>query len=138
MVGLYLGRRHPEYIQSRVARAILDAHTNDADWITSTRLHHAVGVAIHTTLLDDMLASMNPHQPIDEALSTWAVQHGHTIAYTHPSLLDHLDVEPVIQDRRPRQRLGRAGNLADNLTARRVGSKRVASPSEGDRWLEDR
>ncbi|WP_204806754.1 hypothetical protein [Mycobacterium riyadhense] len=104
VVGLYLGRRHPEYIQSRVARAVLDAHTNDAHWITSTRLHHAVGVAIRTDLLADMLASVDTHQPIDEALSTWAVRRGHTIAYTHPSLVDHLDVEPVSQDRRPRQR----------------------------------
>ncbi|MGV0795950.1 hypothetical protein ABQF26_03215 [Mycolicibacterium elephantis] len=104
VVGLYLGRRHPEYIQSRVARAVLDAHTSDAHWIRSTRLHHAVGVAIRTDLLADMLASIDPHQPIDEALSTWAAQRGHTIAYTHPSLVDHLDVEPIIQDRRPRQR----------------------------------
>lgn len=30
VAGLYLGRRHPEYIQSGVARAVLDAHTSDA------------------------------------------------------------------------------------------------------------
>jgi hypothetical protein len=50
-------------------------------------------------------------RPIDEAIGRWAMKHQRSVAYTWPSLVDHADVVPVIQQRADRQRRDR-GRLA--------------------------
>jgi hypothetical protein len=102
IVSLYLGRQRPAWWQQRIGAAIKQAEQEDARWIVSTDLLHAVGVAIRGDLIADMPALHN--LPVDEALNCWAHQTGHRIAYTVPSLIDHLDGPTVInhQDGDPR------------------------------------
>lgn len=99
VTSFYLGTGAPEYIQPRFAGAIAQAG-DTASWITATRLHHAVAVAIRTHLVTDMLGGIDPTRPIDQAIGAWCAHRGHRVAYTAPSLVDHLDVEPTITGRR--------------------------------------
>lgn len=89
IVSLYLGRRYPTSWQNRIATAIMSA--DDACWIISTHLLHAVGYAIRTDLLPSLLAHPLTRPTPDELITHWARAHGHTIAYTWPSLVDHAD-----------------------------------------------
>lgn len=117
IVSLYLGRVRPVKCQTDIAAAV--ARDYDAHWFVSNRLMHAVGVAIRTPLVDDMLSwtSRPPviGRPIDEAVSRWATARRLQIAYTWPSLVEHADTPTVIarhQDGAPRppgRRAWRAG-----------------------------
>jgi hypothetical protein len=94
IVSLYLGRARPPQYQIPVAAAISDTVDRDHAWIITTKLLHAVGVAIRTELLPSLIAHLSRAQPtgldIDEAITQWAGLR-HMIAYTAPSLLDHRD-----------------------------------------------
>lgn len=95
IVSLYLGTGHPVHWQPRIAQAIESA--GNANWLTHHKLLHAVGVATRTDLLP---LSLNTNGvPIDSAISNWAVQQGHQVAYTLPSLVDHTDITSVITKR---------------------------------------
>ncbi|MEX3742412.1 hypothetical protein [Mycolicibacterium porcinum] len=104
VVSLYLGRAWPRYIQPRIPNAIARATTTDAHWITARRLHHAVGVAIHHDHIHDMLNRVDPGQPIDETIGTWAAHRGLPVAYSWPSLVDHADLTSLISRDRTGQR----------------------------------
>lgn len=117
IVSLYLGRRRPPQWQNRILAAIAQAANTDSPWIISTHLLHAVGYAIRTDLLPSLLAHHSRH-PIDEHIGDWARRHGHTIAYTVPSLIDHADLPTIIrhrdgQPRRPGRRAWTVGPRTD-------------------------
>jgi|GEM_PF-744059 len=96
VVSLYAGRQRPPQFQWALEQAIGQAENEDASWITSSVLMHAVAVAICTTQVTDMLATLAwMHEPIDESLSRWATR----VAYTYPSLCDHLDGKTLINHR---------------------------------------
>lgn len=96
IVSLYLGRQRPPHWQPAIHAATDRADQQDACYITATHLLHAVGVAIHTNLIPDMLTHTATYQgPWDYAIGAWAQQAGHTIAYTWPSLVDHADGETI-------------------------------------------
>ncbi|AKK30632.1 hypothetical protein AB431_17640 [Mycobacterium sp. EPa45] len=115
VVGLYLGTGSPAHLQSRFASAIVRA-TDDVSWFLADRLHHAVGVAIRGHLVADMLGCIDARRPIDEAISAWCVRRDHKVGYTWPSLVDHLDGEPVIAGRRRAPRRRRAWRVGVRRT----------------------
>lgn len=104
IVSLYLGKKRPPHWQLRIERALKEAKTVDASWIVSTRLLHAVGYAIRTELLPSLLGHVTA-RPVDEHISDWAMQYGHTVAYTIGSLVDHADIPTIVEhpDGQPRR-----------------------------------
>lgn len=96
IVSLYLGQQRPPHWQGRIRKALQAAKTEDASWIISTHLLHAVGYCIKTELLPSLL-SHNSTLPADQHIGDWAQRYGHTIAYTVGSLVDHAD-QPTIVD----------------------------------------
>lgn len=107
VISFYLGTGYPLRWQGAIRRALQRADHQDAAWITSTRLLHAVGYAIRGDIIDDLLDHMPP-LPIDEAITAWCKTRGHQVAYTVPSLVDHADHDTVITRRAPRRRPRRA------------------------------
>lgn len=98
LVSLYLGRQRPPQYQASIAAAVEEADAQDASWIISSRLFHAVGYAIKTSLLPSLL-DFASHLPIDEHISAWAQLHGHVASYAWPSLVDHADMPTIVAHR---------------------------------------
>jgi GR25 family glycosyltransferase involved in LPS biosynthesis len=99
IVSLYMGRLKPEKWQAPMQAAITEADTTGAHWITTNAAIHAVGIAIHTTLIPDLLKYWRDWLPADQAISSWTRRTNRHIAYTHPSLINHLDIPTVIKRR---------------------------------------
>jgi GR25 family glycosyltransferase involved in LPS biosynthesis len=97
IISLYLGRQYPSHWQPAIARTTTEANQTDAHWITTDAAIHAVGLAIHTTLVPHMLQHQRTHLPIDQAITKWAQQHNHPIAYTWPSLINHADLPTLVR-----------------------------------------
>lgn len=95
IVSLYLGRLRPPQHQADIQAAVEAAVVEDADWIISSRLYHAVGYAIKTELLPSLLGHLS-NWPVDQHISEWAMQRGHLVSYCWPSLVDHADGETVV------------------------------------------
>lgn len=95
VISLYLGRQRPPHWQQRIAKAVAEAETCQASWIMSTHLLHAVGYAIHTTLLPSLLRH-DTDLPADQHIGNWCRRYGHLISYTIPSLIDHHDGPTVV------------------------------------------
>lgn len=91
IVSLYLGTGYPPHWQNRIQSVL--AHTS-AHWLLCSSLLHAVGVAIRTDLLPEL--AIPEGLPIDNAISNWAKAHGHLVAYSVPSLVDHADTTPLV------------------------------------------
>jgi hypothetical protein len=79
--------------------AIDRAEASNAHWLVSRQLLHAVGVAIRGDLIEDMLTHLDGETPIDEAINTWVNRKFYRVAYSYPSLVDHADVDTLIQHR---------------------------------------
>lgn len=111
IVSFYMGRKRPGHWQHRYRKAIGHAQVADACWIQSTHLLHAVGYAIRTELLPYLL-DHTTSLPVDQHIGHWARYHGHTIAYTYPSLVDHADSETLVDhpDGQPRTK-GRKAHI---------------------------
>lgn len=97
IVSGYLGQLRPPRVQPQISEVIARAYSTGSHWITANDLFHAVGVAVRTELLDDMLTRLRADMPIDQAIGNWARKRGHEIAYCWPSLVDHADTETLIQ-----------------------------------------
>lgn len=95
IVSLYLGKQRPPHWQRRISTAIAKAQHDDAPWIISTYLLHAVGYAIKTELLDSLLDHTST-QPSDQHITGWAKRYGYTISYTAPSLVNHADLPTIV------------------------------------------
>jgi len=95
IVSLYLGKQRPPRHQGAIQNALARADSAGAQWITSNQLLHAVGVAVRTILVPDMLANL-PVLPIDQAISKWARAHRYQIGYCIPSLVQHRDGPSLI------------------------------------------
>lgn len=98
VVSLYLGRQRPPQYQAGIEAATVAADGADASWIVGSRLFHAVGYAIRTSLLESLLR-FTSRLPIDEHISAWAQLNGHVVSYTWPSLVDHADTPTIVQHR---------------------------------------
>ena len=117
VVSLYLGRLRPPHWQNAIQYATERANQHNAHFIRATHLLHAVAVAIRTDLIPDMLANTRTsRRPWDFAIAAWALQSGHQIAYTWPSLCDHTDGPPAITrhpDKAPRPPGRKAWQVGD-------------------------
>jgi hypothetical protein len=109
VVSFYLGRHHIPTLdwEQRKQRAIAQADSNEAHWLTTNHLLHAVAVAIPTQQIPSMWHHINKMPdvfPIDEAITHWAYNTGRTVAYTWPSLIDHADQPTTFRhpDKMPR------------------------------------
>lgn len=101
VVSFYLGKMRPQAWQEFFKQAVHQANTADACWITSDTALHAVCLAIRNReLVQTMLiCTENFHRPIDERITLWCRQFGHKSAYSQPSLVDHADVDTVVEGR---------------------------------------
>lgn len=100
VVSLYLGTGRPPQWQPWALHAVKLATKTDACHIRARRLLHAVGVAIRTDLVEDMLAHTAGTTPIDEAITDWAAGPAAAeISYCFPSLVDHADGPTVTRHR---------------------------------------
>lgn len=96
IVSLYLGRQRPPQFQHLIPPATATATERGAHWLVSRHLLHAVGVAIRTDLIGDMLTHLNSGDPIETGITDWLNHHYQRVAYTWPSLVDHADAETLI------------------------------------------
>lgn len=100
VVSLYLGRCRPRQWQTEIAAATLEATERKADWIVAQRLYHAVGVAVHHTLVASLVSYLDAYLtrelPIDEAISDWLSDKDIRVAYTWPSMVEHSDTPTLV------------------------------------------
>jgi GR25 family glycosyltransferase involved in LPS biosynthesis len=99
VVSLYLGRLRPTSLQHMIQPAIVRADQQNAHWLVSRQLLHAVGLAIRADIVPDMLASLDEEAPIDDAIHGWVNQRHHRVGYTWPSLVEHADGETLLRHR---------------------------------------
>ena len=97
IVSLYLGRGRPDQWQLPISSVI----GHEACFIRSDTLLSTVGYAVQTPLLRDMChnvlrISYLREMELPEAITRWAKDRGYKVSYSRPSLVDHLDVEPII------------------------------------------
>lgn len=106
IVSLYLGRSRPPMWQPWIRQCTINADRLDACYIPGPRLLHCVGVAIRTHLVTDMAdtAERLDHLPIDEAITAWANNARHGVAYCWPSIVDHNDGPTLVAHRDGQQR----------------------------------
>ena len=96
IVSLYLGRKRPPHWQNAIEKATTKANETGACWITARQLLHAVGVAVRTELLTDMLdVTMRSVRPWDYRIGEYSRHIDEQVGYTWPSLLEHADGETV-------------------------------------------
>lgn len=121
IVSLYLGRTRPGYCQAAIRKIMADLEAQPMpSFITTTKLLHAVGVAIRTELVQDMLDYIGQVPaalaPVDEGIAQWAEGRGYIVSYTLPSLVNHAFGPTVIeqhhdgQDRTAERRAWMAGD----------------------------
>ena len=101
IVSLYCGSGYPAQYQRLFTEAI-QTH-EDACWLLHPQLRHAVGYAIHPSIIRPVTVGMETaiakrYAP-DDAISHWAMRNRETVGYTNPSLVDHKDGPTVIDYR---------------------------------------
>ena len=96
VVSFYLGRSYPLHWQQTIERTI--ALSENAPWITGGHLLHAVGSAVHVSIVDGLLDNLDPtaRLPVDEQISVYCRHNDVHVGYTQPSLVDHEDSPSVI------------------------------------------
>ena len=97
IVSLYLGRGRPDQWQLPISSVI----GTEACFIRSDTLLSTVGYAVQTPLLRQMCSEVlrlvyMRQIELPEAMTRWAQHHGYRISYSRPSIVDHLDIKPVI------------------------------------------
>ena len=111
IVSLYRGHNvNNRAFETNGLQATGRADTENAHWVTAPHLLHAVGVAIRTELVPDMLTHIGPLPdkfPIDERISHWAKTVKQQISYCHPSIVDHADGATAILTHHRRDKLPR-------------------------------
>lgn len=101
IVSLYCGTGYPAQYQRAFSDTINDCP--DVPWLMHKQLRHAVGYALHTEITRAAMpfiekCIMGRFAP-DDAISGFALGNGIMVAYTNPSLVDHRDVDTVIDVR---------------------------------------
>lgn len=137
VVSLYLGRDRPRFIQP-VVRRVIEQGVEEC-WLTTNHMLHAVGIAIRGDLITSMLKHIEAVPaallPIDRAIGHWVAESLRgTVSYTWPSLVDHANLESVIDVHPDGEPRGRVLYLDDGQPIP-VMSPRVAwNVGVRDRW----
>ena len=97
IVSLYLGKLRPTHLQYMIEPALKRADDNDANLLISRHVLHAVGLAIQSPRVPELLAEVNEDLPIDEAIGAWAMRRRFRVAYTNPSLINHADGDTLLK-----------------------------------------
>lgn len=104
-VGLYVGTCRPRTTQ--VQEAVNNARTFDASWLEADTLLWGVGVALPVDDIPEYLAwSPGIELAYDQRIGSWFRRSKRPVRYVWPSLVDHADVESVVDSlglRAPRQ-----------------------------------
>jgi hypothetical protein len=83
----------------RVDQMVANARRVGASYVQGAGLWHGVAVAIPSTLAPEVLHHItHSPRPTDWAISEWCKATGTTVAYTVPSLVDHADAAPHVDD----------------------------------------
>lgn len=103
IVSLYLGRTRPAFYQERIAHALVgcshpgpgDPVNLDVPWLISNRLLSQQAVVIRRDVLRDMIKHLpefvRRERAIDQGMTAYMRSASLPVAYTVPSLVDHLD-----------------------------------------------
>lgn len=112
IVSLYLGHSRPPTWQPWIRQQTIRATQADSCFIHCKRMLHAVGIAMHTRMIPDMLTAVADLDglPMDEAITEYARGAGYAISYCWPSIIDHADGPTLVahRDGRPRDEPRRA------------------------------
>lgn len=96
LVGFYLGQGNPSgEIQRSIRRALDVAEA----WITADYFISAVGYAIRADMIPSLLNYIKPparDEEIPLRITKWSQEIGLLTSYTHPSLVNHADIESTI------------------------------------------
>lgn len=120
-ISWYLGRERPPHWQPNINRALKNATADDACWITTQPVLHAVAISIrhhHIPAMLTHIGKLPPRMPIDEAITHWLHNNGKMrCLYSVPSLVDHADGETLFRhpDKHPRTP-GRKAHLTGTRT----------------------
>jgi GR25 family glycosyltransferase involved in LPS biosynthesis len=103
VVSLYLGRARPIGWQDSVEKAVERAQQKKACWITDKHSLHAVAMAADMRSLKMVWHALTLYSvyPPDEALSLYTYRNQIDVAYSYPSLVDHLDESSLIPGKIP-------------------------------------
>lgn len=99
VVSLYLGTGSPKCWQTHITRGLAQAQRKGAHWLVCRNMLHAVGIAIRTPLVPNMIRGTQWRTaPIDERITAWSVKTLGTqhVSYPVPSLVDHADWPTLI------------------------------------------
>jgi hypothetical protein len=105
VVSLYLGTGYPRQWQDSIATSV-NPIGFDPHFLTAPVLLSGVGYAVHAELIEPMISSVSKRatvMPIDEAIGVFCRDIGHRVAYTNPSIVNHIDGESLIAERRDQQ-----------------------------------
>ena len=122
IVSLYCGTGYPAQYQRLFAEAV----QTDACWLIHPQLRHAVGYAIHPSIIRPVTVGVETmiakRYAVDDAISHWAMRNREPVGYTNPSLVDHKDGPTVIDYR---MHLGHAAPAGRNRPrkAHKVGTR---------------
>jgi hypothetical protein len=103
IVSLYLGRSRPVGWQPTIEKAISRAQQAKACWIVDKHSLHAVALAANRRTIKAMWHALTLYSiyPPDEAVSLYTFRNQIDVAYSCPSLADHLDESSLIPDKVP-------------------------------------
>lgn len=116
LVSLYLGRSKPEHWQNAIQAAL----AVDVSWLKCSSLLHGVGYVLHRSIVPDLLFGSpinieDSNLPIDEAISTWAVNRNMCVAYTRPSMVDHADIPNISDSHTPEDQVEYQDHTPDDV-----------------------
>lgn len=101
-ISLYFGnaQNHP-----KIRRAADTADRNKCSWIVSGGTWWGVGIILPTPMIKDMLTFCEGRrESYDRRFAIWCGANGHVVYYPWPSLIDHVDVQSLVN---PARRPGR-------------------------------
>ncbi len=107
VVSFYLGTGRwagtvPKQQEPKIQKLIEEADNSGSDWIKASALWHAVGFAVPSCLVSDLLNHLHTdNTPTDQAVTHWMQARHMSCWYTYPSLINHADTTRLVQGKEP-------------------------------------
>lgn len=124
LASLYLGQKRPPHWQERVAQAVGKARAEDASWIVSEAVLHGVAICMRGNMIHNMLdfVTRDSSLPIDDAIRYFSQSNSVECWYSHPSIVDHMDVPTIVKH--PDGEIREKGRVAWDYGQRKVWTAR--------------